>query len=98
MDNIKYEDKLFRWGGEEFLLVAENIYPYEQKDYVKQIRDNINNLKFMANGEEFSISISLGGSYLKNYTDKKSIHKIIKLADDNLYKSKNNGKNQYTNE
>lgn len=86
---VKHGDFVFRWGGEEFLVItngdkssavetAENI----RKDIEKQI------VRF--DNKNISITATIG---VASYPIVSETELFIK-ADENLYKGKNNGKNQ----
>lgn len=79
--------QLFRWGGEEFLLIFTDIDRLE----CVQIIDNLNGeLKSEKWGKSIQISLSAGLSILQN----QSMRKAILEADKALYKAKNQGKDQ----
>ena len=84
-------DKIFRYGGEEFIIVLNRI----AEDYCQQIAARILKLvssnKLIYNGESIRVTVSIGATkYLKNDTP----DTLIARADKALYKAKENGKNQ----
>ncbi|QEN03645.1 sensor domain-containing diguanylate cyclase [Thiospirochaeta perfilievii] len=90
-NTCRSEDKLSRWGGEEFLILAispniENLISMAEK-----IRVAISELKIPVNKEEISVSATFGLSY---YNGNKNIKELIKEADDNLYIGKKSGRNR----
>ena len=95
LKNIRSSDRLFRWGGEEFVLVFNGV----DKDYDRSLSDKIlfcvNRLQFETNKGTFSTSISIGSAWFRP-TDT-SWHQALKRADMALYHSKGSGKNCYTN-
>jgi diguanylate cyclase (GGDEF)-like protein len=87
----KYENKMiipFRYGGEEFSILIKK---YDRKKaylVAEEIRKKIEKKLFYKN---IKVTISGGiadNSKNNNYSD------IIEMADSNLYRAKNNGKNQ----
>jgi diguanylate cyclase (GGDEF)-like protein len=87
----KYENKMiipFRYGGEEFSILIKK---YDRKKaylVAEEIRKKIEKKLFYKN---IKVTISGGiadNSNNNNYSD------IIEMADSNLYRAKNNGKNQ----
>jgi diguanylate cyclase (GGDEF)-like protein len=87
----KYENKMiipFRYGGEEFSILIKK-YDREKSYLVaEEIRKKIEKKLFYKN---IKVTISGGiadNSNNNNYSD------IIEMADSNLYRAKNNGKNQ----
>ncbi|WP_031555549.1 GGDEF domain-containing protein [Lachnospira multipara] len=83
-----------RWGGEEFLIVAQpDISLEEFVNLLEIIRLKIKQVKF-STGEvdkTFSCTISVG---VAQYNPNLSIPDIIKKADDNLYKAKKLGRDK----
>lgn len=95
LKNIRSSDRFFRWGGEEFVLVFNDV----DKDYDRTLSDKIlscvNQLQFETSKGTFSTSISIGSAWYRP-TDT-SWHQALKRADMALYHSKGSGKNCYTN-
>lgn len=93
---INKDDKLFRWGGEEFLLVCKDISNDNKLSFAERILSNVHCVKFQSEQQQFKVTVSMGGTYIKdndiNYTQ------AIKRADKALYIAKNNGKNRYCHE
>ncbi len=85
-----------RWGGEEFLLVADTSVNFmEFVIILEKIRHEVLNKVFAFSDGEVSepikCTISIGAA---KYEAGMSIQDVIKLADTNLYKAKENGRNQ----
>ena len=90
--NVKPNIKVGRWGGEEFLFISNAKISYEDfKESLNNIRKIIEKKEFNLLGNKLKINISIGtGEYKENI----KVEKLIKKADDNLYKAKENGRNQ----
>ncbi|MEM3422272.1 MAG: GGDEF domain-containing protein [Candidatus Bilamarchaeaceae archaeon] len=94
-----YPDFLARWGGEEFLhLVMTNLDGAVQ--CAKRFRDLINNIAIdLGIGGILKVSCTFGVSSLKKVVgdiekiDDEIIERLIKAADDQLYRGKKSGKN-----
>ena len=84
----RYDDKLIRWGGEEFIIVisAENIQNVKRQ--AEHLRTVIENHHFE---EVEHVTCSFGCAM---YEDSESIEDTIKRVDENLYKAKNSGRNK----
>jgi len=84
-------DRVFRYGGEEFTIVLNRI----NKDGCYVVLDRIIGLikksKLNYNGHEFSVTISIGATKIKNNDTPDS---FIARADKALYKAKNNGRDR----
>lgn len=93
---INPEDKLFRWGGEEFLLICKGINDESKIPFAEKILSNVNCTVFKANQKNFQVTISMGGTYID--AEDTDFIQAIKRADSALYKAKNSGKNRYCHE
>ena len=89
----RYDDKLFRWGGEEFLLVCRGVSDKSHRDFAKKIIDSVKEIKFEANDSTFNVTISMGGAFLTESDTEPG--EVVKRADKALYWAKNGGKNKY---
>jgi diguanylate cyclase (GGDEF) domain len=91
-----YNSFLARYGGDEFIAIlkVEN-FKKKLQSIVENLHKHLTSLVIEVNDQKIPIHISIGVStnYRGMITDEK---KIFKLADDALYKSKRNGRNQYT--
>ena len=76
---------LFRYGGEEFCILVKN----KHIEYVIDLAENIRSLMEMVRlKDNLKITLSLGIGVKSKNKD------VLKLADENLYIAKNNGKNR----
>jgi len=82
------DDTVIRYGGEEFLIILQNIPQDILLAKAEKIRRTIELTDFVVVGE---ITSSLGVAFAVNEHD---IYKIIKYADIALYHAKNNGRNK----
>jgi two-component system cell cycle response regulator len=92
--NIRGEDKLGRWGGEEFLAVIKT----DQIDGLTKIADKLRLLVSksaykLPTGKEIKVTISIGGTL---FNEKDTIIDLVKRADLYIYESKQTGKNKVT--
>ena len=88
LNNIRVGDIACRYGGDEFLIVFTTDRFDVIDKRVKKIAEEINN-KFHLPG--FDITLSVGVSFNEENEDLES---LITKADEALYKSKENGRNQ----
>ena len=87
---------LYRYGGEEFLVIRSKVDEEEAKSILEAIRKAVENLRFpFPGGEEGQyLTISLGGA-LWTIQPGYSFHNQIEAADKALYEAKFGGKNRY---
>lgn len=87
---MRSEDYLCRWGGEEFLMLIHANCECSAKT-AERIRKAISDIRI--DNEDYSVGITMTfgvSSYILGY----QMEKLIQIADENLYKGKKNGKNQ----
>jgi two-component system, cell cycle response regulator len=89
-ENIRSTDSVFRYGGEEFVILFPRTNAEEAKEVVKRILDEFSKVTFMDHGNPFNISFS-AGIYMANNHEEGSVE-ILKMADQALYEAKENGR------
>lgn len=81
-----------RWGGEEFLYIGSTTITYEEFIITMEtLRKHVNNSIFGSTGKRLHISISVGCAW---YVPGMLFEDIIQVADNNLYKAKQSGRNK----
>ena len=93
VSNARPFDLYGRWGGEEFIGVLRNLQVENLEEVANRIRLLIEKSYIEHNGEQLSVTISMGATMVK---DEDSLETLIKRADGLLYQSKNNGRNLVT--
>ncbi|RXK04480.1 GGDEF domain-containing protein [Halarcobacter bivalviorum] len=89
------EDLIIRYGGEEFIILAKRVKGQEEKSLsvIERIHSNIQKKKFRTSiGETISISVSIGVNLYPN--EARNFKNAFKLADEALYKAKDEGRNR----
>ncbi len=91
--NVRVEDVLCRYGGEEFIAILI-LSPYEATCKKAEELCSIvrNDLKIVHQGKELSVTISIGVASCPEHG--KDIEKAIILADTMLYKAKSEGRDR----
>ena len=84
-NTIRSEDYLIRFGGEEFVVILTNVNKKILEETASRIKEAI-----QAELIDFSITVSIGGCMYDEVTD---YNNIIKIADEQLYYIKQNGRN-----
>lgn len=89
-ESVRKNDKVARWGGEEFLIVLPETTLFDARNVGEKIRSNIERLLIMYNETKLAITITAGCSTLEN----NDIDSAINRADEKLYIGKERGKNR----
>lgn len=87
-NNIRNNDMVFRWGGEEFLIVCPNTNRNEALSLSEKLRKKIEIHRFSIANKRTS---SFGVATYKEYD---TIENLIARADQGLYQAKKNGRNR----
>ena len=93
LENVRESDFVVRFGGEEFIVILQNIK--DESGIVKvaeKIREAFENTKININGKTITKTISIGVAVYPTNTDK--IWEAIKFADLALYEAKHTGRNK----
>lgn len=90
--SVRKEDVVFRYGGDEFIIILDNVGQDESSAIAKRIIDKFNT-SFALNGYEIFISPSIGISLYP--IDGESVENLVKSADVAMYHAKERGKNNY---
>jgi len=85
-------DMVFRYGGEEFCMLMPNTEPEEAARLMELYRQRVETHIVLHDGQDMSVKISVGIACApKDTRDEK---RLFDMADECLYKSKDNGRNQ----
>jgi|GEM_PF-2012145 len=90
---IRQHDYIGRWGGEEFIVILEDVQEEEAFEIADRIRQNVSKTPFRCarNEDPIFINITIG---LTKFDNGKDIKSNIASADKALYYGKKNGRNQ----
>ena len=94
LEALGENDKIFRYGGEEFILLVKKNTNEEDTNHCisNKIRQDIENFCFKKDKVELSFTVSIGVNNHPKYS--KNIGDAIKIADMMLYKAKTQGRNR----
>lgn len=84
-------DFVARFGGDEFILVFQNITFHEAKELLLELESDMKGLQFQYEETSFSISLSVGACCLNEIKEKK-VDELLTLADKRLYLAKKRGR------
>ncbi|MGK8439996.1 diguanylate cyclase domain-containing protein [Ectopseudomonas hydrolytica] len=88
---LRRVDSLGRYGGEEFLAVLPDCTPQQARMILDEIRERFAELRFIADGGEFSCSLSAGIAGTDVHSNAEQLRE---RADKALYAAKHGGRNQ----
>ena len=93
----KEYEYVFRLGGEEFGVILFDTNPDILKECLKEVNKNIESLNIEHKNSKISqvLTISIG-AVIYEANSYISCNQVYKIADECLYKSKQNGRNQFT--
>lgn len=91
-ENIRGEDAVGRWGGEEFLVLLPLCHSEEALIFAEKVRSLIEKYSFLTVGQK---TASFGVSTYHDGDDEKS---MVARADEALYRAKENGRNRVEKE
>ena len=91
-DSIREEDILARFGGEEFCIVLSETSAEDARICAERCLKAISEEPFPTAAGDIQSSISIG---IGEATGSMTCDQLIKLADDNLYQAKQQGRNRF---
>jgi diguanylate cyclase (GGDEF)-like protein len=92
---LRAEDVFARYGGEEFAVICRGSDVAQGQIVAERMRKAVEAHKFVFEGTQIPITISVGVSGLPNSACKDAAE-LVNLADQSLYKSKHAGRNRVT--
>ncbi len=87
--SFRQQDRLFRFGGEEFVILLRNIAPDDAALTIDRFRQNVQSHAFP--GGVGQVTVSVGYSLIRNYDIPST---VLGQADEALYFAKEHGRNQ----
>ncbi len=82
---------VFRWGGEEFVIVLSDFNKEQATDIAEQLRSNVEASECYSENHIVKVTMSFGVAQLDFELDSTE---NIKIADDRLYRAKQEGRNR----
>ena len=90
-DSVDKLGDVYRWGGEEFILILANSTLDDAKILAERIRTTVMDSVCNFGGDALKVTMSFGVSEI---SAELSIEDNIKIADDRLYRAKQTGRNK----
>lgn len=91
LQTVRIEDRVARWGGEEFLLLIQGADDKAAVQTAEKVRHAVGSVAFVTSAGELEVTISLGVARSRWGT---SAEVLITAADRALYQAKQNGRNR----
>lgn len=92
-EDVRKEDLLARYGGEEFILLLRETPADAAMGWAERIRQTVMRHAFVYQGQAIPTTISIG-LCSRRISAIDSLPTIIRVADDALYRAKQNGRNR----
>ncbi|MEJ2500396.1 MAG: diguanylate cyclase [Campylobacterales bacterium] len=89
---LRKEDTVCRFGGDEFVILIEDLISFQFLDTVVKKICAISEEPILVDGHHLKIEMSVGVALYPD--DALEAHDLLKLADDAMYRAKRNGKNR----
>ena len=91
--SIRSTDYAARYGGDEFLIVLSSCVKKEADDFCDRLRREVESAVFADSGHSMKLTISMGYSLSTDHAGFDA-RKMVRKADENLYKAKELGRNR----
>lgn len=90
-DNVRSSDYVFRYGGDEFVIVLTEATETDTLRIAERIRSRVEKTKITSpTGEPIPLSLSIGAAMFNGHPD---YERLIQIADEALYTAKRRGRN-----
>lgn len=89
---LRTDDRIGRYGGEEFLLILPNFFLPDIPAFFEQLRIAVQQIRVLGLPATYVLAFSMG---VVETDSKTSVDGLIKRADDALYKAKNGGRDRF---
>ncbi len=89
-ENVRGVGIVSRWGGEEFLIIFENMDLTRAHGYLKHIVNQVRSREILYNGQIIKVTVTIG--LIDGYT--KDTNELLRAVDAKLYYGKQNGRDR----
>lgn len=94
-ESFRKTDIVFRYGGEEFVIILTETNAEAARIPLERLREKIESNIFKFKTQDLKVTISLG--YSSDVADAEDAVDLLSFADTALYRAKENGRNQIRN-
>ena len=91
MDVIRQSDQLFRFGGEEFVVLLNDTEVNSATFMAERIRHAIETIETECANQSIKVTVSIG---VANFEKNECMDQLFNRADQALYEAKDSGRNQ----
>ena len=91
LNNLRSFDFIFRWGGEEFLIIIANVDELQLRTSAERLRIMVQNAGLRLGSKTIRITVSIGGTLVKTDDSEK---RILTRIDGYMYQCKKAGRNR----
>lgn len=88
---VRKDDLIFRWGGDEFFVIMIDMSEESARQRMIRLEDLLKNIEVEGNTQPLMINVSYG---FKDFNGILGLEKSIKIADEEMYRNKQNRKQQ----
>lgn len=89
--NMRVSDLVFRWGGEEFLVLVKHVGNEEFRRVAEKLRVMVKGSYFVADEQWISVTVSIGGAIPEKG---ETPEQVVARADSYMYRAKQGGRDQ----
>lgn len=89
---LRSTDRLFRYGGDEFLAIMPETPPEEARQVAARFCEPVRAHTFAQGEVERKITVSVGGAFYPSHAVERAV--LIRLADEALYEAKNSDRDR----
>lgn len=90
-ENIRQQDDVARWGGEEFIFILPDTSLAQAKAFSQKIHDALSHLVIPIGNQQLTLTVSMG---ISEVITTQPLEHAIKVADEYMYQAKAAGRNQ----
>lgn len=90
--NVRSTDRLFRYGGEEFIVIMPETSREEAVSAAERLMKAVRNHIFECDGHQTKITVSMGGASYPDQSEDKI--ELVRLAGKALYRAKESGRDR----